>query len=217
MNISYLNTSLFSFGLKNLGGFNLNSKEKNLYGVESIILVGPQEPVFWEKFKDSKEYRLGIEDPLDSWSKRVIGLISTEFKARAFFPFEGPPYMPFYSWAIKTGECFKSPVNLLVHRESGLFVSFRGAIGFEKKIDINKSKKASSPCLACHKPCATSCTVSALTVDGYDVPKCISYISQSEQKDCRSGCLVRRSCPVGKGLRPIEQSKFHMSKFADLS
>ena len=216
MQLSDLSASLQSFGLRTLGALNLVADEKNRYGVTSIVLIGPAEPLFWEKFVTSREYATDNKDPLDRWSKRVIGLISKEFKAKAFYPFEGPPYMPFFNWAIKAGECFKSPVNLLVHHETGLFVSFRGALGFRTKIEFNKFRTKNSPCLNCEKPCLTACPVYALTDLGYDESGCRSFIGRLDTNECFAGCLVRRSCPVGQNLRHIEQSKFHMKKFAKI-
>tara|TARA_B100000700_G_C14869284_1_gene772611 strand:+ start:172 stop:465 length:294 start_codon:yes stop_codon:yes gene_type:complete len=96
MNTTDLSASLFTVGLRILGGFHLDSEETNRFKVRSIVLVGPKEPLFWKKFKASKEYKFEKESPLDIWSKRVIESISKEYEAKAFYPFEGPTYMPFY-------------------------------------------------------------------------------------------------------------------------
>ena len=81
----------------------------------TIVLLGPDEPAFWATFKASAEMSDGQEDPLDRWSKRVIGGLASQFGAEAVFPSDGPPYPPFLSWALESGRCWTSPVNLLVH------------------------------------------------------------------------------------------------------
>ena len=70
-----------------------------------------------------------------------------------------------------------------------------------------------SPCDNCEKPCIIACPVNALTIANYNDLKCRAFVAKSVDEDCPSGCLVRRSCPVGNGLRETEQSKFHMSYF----
>ena len=74
-------------------------------------------------------------------------------------------------------------------------------------------QKDDSPCDNCEKPCIRACPVEALTVSNYDDNSCRDFVVKSEEDSCSTGCLVRRSCPVGHGLRRPEQSKFHMSYF----
>ena len=122
------------YNLQNLGFLNLTTEEINETGVRSIVLLGPNEPQFWRDFTKSSEKTDNLPHPLDRWTKRVLSDISTELKTKAFFPFDGPPYWPFYSWALRSGESFRSPINFLVHVRVGLFISFRGAIGLQHSI-----------------------------------------------------------------------------------
>ena len=45
------------------------------------------------------------------------------------------------------------------------------------------------------------------------VESCMNFLRSSSGSICISGCLVRRSCPIGQSLRKIEQSRFHMKHF----
>ena len=42
-------------------------------GTRTLILLSPDEPGFWPAFTASEEYRDGAPDPMDRWSRRIIG------------------------------------------------------------------------------------------------------------------------------------------------
>lgn len=184
-------------------------------GTGTLILLAPHEPAFWPSFMDSPEYRDGAPDPMDRWSLRVIGQLAQDMGATPLFPFGGPPFHPFYAWALSSGRVWASPVRLLVHDRAGLFISFRGALALRGHLAL-PPPPTQAPCLSCaDKPCLTACPVGALGADGYDVPACRAYITGSSGQDCvERGCSVRRVCPVSQrhGRLP-EQSAFHMKAF----
>ena len=104
-----------------------------------------------------------------------------------------------------------SPVRLLVHKEKGLFISFRGALGINEYIESPNNSK--DICTPCEKPCLSACLVGASKQDGYDVIRCKENLNKPSGQEFRDGCLVRRSCPSGQNLRLKEQSNFHMRAF----
>ncbi len=174
-------------------------------------MLGPQEPGFWAHLKAQPEW--DGSDPVDRWSRRVIGRIACDLGAKALFPFGGPPYHPFYQWALRTGRVWDSPVRLLVHAGQGLMVSFRGALALKEVVDV--SPPVAQPCEACAAPCLTACPVGALTGAGYDLALCHTHLDRPEGTDCLSGgCLVRRACPVSQSYARLpEQSAYHMGQF----
>ena len=173
MNIDRINPLVKKYGLQSLGFFNLSSAEVKKFGMQSLVLIGPDEPNFWKIFSKSPEKLSNVLNPLDTWSKRILMDISKILNAKVFFPFDGPPHWPFYDWALRTGESFKSPINFLVHHRAGLFVSFRGALGFQSKIKkITKSELPLIPCRNCMKPCTNTCPVNAVTSEGYNNLHC---------------------------------------------
>ena len=179
-------------------------------GADTITLGGPDEPRFWAIFTQSPEYKDGQPDPLARWSRRVLTAIAADIGADPLFPFGGPPYAPFFTWAVKSGRCWASPIGFLVHDEAGLFISFRGAFRQSGAAHKNRSTQ---PCETCPKPCATACPVGAFD-DGYDVAACKTHIASDAGIDCRTkGCLARRACPVGQGNRLPAQAAFHMEAF----
>ncbi|CUH78807.1 hypothetical protein [Tropicibacter naphthalenivorans] len=180
----------------------------------AIALLGPDEPNFWARFTAAKEYRDGQPDPLDRWSKRVIGELAHAEGATAIFPSDGPPYAPFMAWALDSGQAWTSPVGPLVHADAGLFISFRAALALPRDIDL--PQPATQPCPTCARPCATACPVDALSdAQPYDVAACQAHLASDQGSDCRlNGCLVRRACPTADSFTRLpEQSGFHMSAF----
>lgn len=176
----------------------------------SVALIGPKGGAMWPRFQSSAEAGDGGPNPLDRWSARVIGGVADALGCQAVFPFEGPPWPPFVTWALATGRIFQSPVGLLVHDREGLFVSFRGALLLPS---LPPDPAIETPCAPCPQPCRTACPVGALTAEGYDVTACRAHVASPAGVACRQGCLVRRACPVGQGLRPAAQSAFHMRAF----
>ena len=178
----------------------------------SVALLAPDEPGFWPPFSASPEMRDGASDPLDRWSRRVIGQLACALGTKAVFPFGGPPWRPFTGWARRSGRAWPSPVGLLVHEAAGLWISYRGGVLLEEG---SLPATASRPCDACTtKPCLAACPVGALAPDRYDVSACHAALDTSGGQDClQGGCLVRRACPVGAGRRDPAQSAFHMKAF----
>jgi epoxyqueuosine reductase len=180
----------------------------------TLLLLGPHEPAFWGAFAASPEYGDGLPDPMDRWSRRVIGALATALGGTAIFPFDGPPWAPFIRWALASGQVWTSPVGLLVHGRAGLWLSFRGAIGLADRITLPET--GANPCNACQtRPCLTACPVGALGTAAYDPEACHGWLASSAGDDCMAmGCAVRRACPAGAGHgRMREQSAFHMAAF----
>lgn len=183
-------------------------------GTRTLLLLGPGEPGFWPHVTASPEFADGAPDPLDRWSRRVIGQLACDLGAKALFPFGGPPWQPFIAWARKSGRAWESPVGLLVHDRAGLMVSYRGALALKVHIDLPAPPQA-APCETCAQPCLRACPVGALSGAGYDTAACHGYLDTGPGADCRNGgCAVRRSCPVSQGYgRLPAQSAYHMARF----
>lgn len=201
MTLDELNTAAAASHLTALGGFHEDGK--------TTVLLGPLEPGFWGFVTEQSTFN--GDDPLDTWSHDAITKLAQKTSAQAVFPFGGPPYHPFIAWALRSGEVWTSPVGLLVHKEAGLLVSYRGALQFDRHIAL--PAPSISPCKTCtDKPCLAACPVSALSLTGYDVPSCKAHIETDAR--CRAACRVRMSCPVSQSYgRDPAQTAFHMDAF----
>lgn len=183
-------------------------------GTQTLALIGPDEPAFWPVFEASTEMKDGKANPLDRWSKRIITPWAKALGATAIYPSDGPPYAPFIGWALKSGAIWKSPVGLLVHAKSGLFISFRAALALP--YDYPEEVPATAPCDTCRdKACLSACPVDALRGDSYDVAACHAFLGSDTGVDCLTrGCRARRACPISHAYGRVEvQSAFHMKAF----
>lgn len=184
-------------------------------GCGTLVLLSPREPGFWAAFTRSPEWRDGKPDPMDRWSTRVITDLAQAHGAQPLFPFGGPPYQPFFRWALASGHAWQSPVSLLVHSHAGLMISYRGALAFPDHLDLPPAQ-AQPPCDTCaEKPCLTACRSGALTQAGYDVPRCHAFLDTADgATQLSQGCTVRRACPISRSYGRVEaQSAYHMSIF----
>ncbi len=194
-----------------LGGFSCDGDPDLPSGTRTVLFLGPLEPGFWPHVLAQPEW--GGPDPVDRWSRRVVGGMACDLGAKALFPFGGPPYHPFIRWALQTGRVWESPVRLLVQAEQGLLVSFRGALALKQHIDPPPALPR--PCDTCHQPCLTACPAGALTPQSYDLSSCHAYLDTAPGASCMgSGCAVRRACPLSAAYARLpEQSAYHMRQF----
>ena len=193
-----------------LGGFTCEDDPVLPAGTRSLLLLGPAEPGYWAHVTAQPEW--GAPDPIDRWSRRVIGRMACDLGAKAVFPFGGPPYHPFYQWALRTGRVWDSPVRLLVQAEQGLMVSFRGALALKEVVEVPRAVR---PCDSCAQPCVTACPAGALGAQGYDVPACHAFLDGADGAECmNSGCAVRRACPLSLAYARLpKHSAYHMGQF----
>jgi ferredoxin len=207
-----LTARLEAEGLALLGGFHPGPDDGVPGRCGTLLLLGPGAG-FWDAVTAAPEFADGAADPLDRWSTRLIGTLAEAEGGTALFPFGGPPWLPFHKWAIRSGRVFASPVQLLVHAEAGLMLSFRGALALPGRHAL--PSPLPRPCDSCERPCLTACPVSALTGEGYDLPACHGFLDSDAGAECMAaGCRVRRACPVSAGAgRTPAQSAFHMRAF----
>ena len=198
--------------LKVVGTFHPAPEDGAPESTGTMALLAPG-PGFWAAFLESPEGQDGQPDPIDRWSTRVITGLADLLGAEPLFPFGGPPYQPFISWAHKTGRIHQSPVTLLVHDAQGLMISFRGALALREVLDLPPPPL--TPCLLCDAPCESACPVDALSEDAYDLEACHTFLDTEAGQDClQNGCKARRVCPVSQGAsRHPDQSAHHMAYF----
>jgi hypothetical protein len=220
-----LAAALSSRGLILRGGFDFAPDEDappGLSGVpaRSVLLVGQAGAGPWPHFERWRRGQpAGLVDPLDAWSRAVIGEIAAAVGARAVSPSDRP-YLPFQQWAIRAEGLRASPLGILMHPEYGLWHAYRGALLFDFELRPSPSGTPAHLCDAClEKPCLKACPAAAYSVDGFAYSACLKHVRGSETgASCRNrGCLARNACPAGAAYRyPDAVQAFHMRSFAGL-
>lgn len=207
-------------GLTARGGFHVRGEDgvpalSDGRAPASVVLFGNVGSAMWDAF--SKAPEAGADsDPLDRWSRRVIGELAGELGAEAMFPFGGPPYLPFLRWAKRAEAVHDSPVGMLIHPDYGLWHAYRGALAFAEPVVLPPPDNRPRPCDDCaDKPCLSACPVGAFTPAGYDVGACTGHLETRGGRDCMGGgCLARQACPVGRGyVYEPAHAGFHMRAF----
>ena len=108
-------------GLAPRGALRLNDAERvgALAPFRTLVLVGMIGARNWDAFEESPEARDGACDPLDRWSRRSLDGIARLIGAEVLYPFGGPPYWPFPSWARRAEPLWPSPLGMLIHANTG--------------------------------------------------------------------------------------------------
>ncbi|MBZ0161592.1 MAG: hypothetical protein K8H74_02645 [Notoacmeibacter sp.] len=217
-----LATALAAHGLRSRGGFAFGADDavpEGPYGrpARFVVLVGHAGGEMWPHFTDWRKYQPeDMQDPLDAWSKQVIGGVAERYSARAVFPSDRP-YLPFQQWAIRAEGLKPSPLGILIHPQYGLWHAFRGALLFEDAITLPPVEGTNHPCAVCSsKPCLNACPVDAFSDGSFAVERCRAHVRSQAGRKCReTGCLARNACPVGAEWRyTAAQQAFHQRAFS---
>lgn len=182
----------------------------------TLVVVGNAGPAMWRAFSAACEAGAVPDGTLDGWVRAALEPLAGRLGARALFPFDGPPWLPFQRWARRAEAVHPSPLGVLIHPEYGLWHGYRAALAFPGCLDLPPPDDRPSPCESCTaKPCLSACPVEAFTGAGYDVPACAGHIAGPDSADCMPlGCAARRACPVGRGfVYEPAQAGFHMRAF----
>jgi hypothetical protein len=184
--------------------------------IGTLVLLGFAGPAQWPSFATSAEAMDAAPDPLDRWSRRIIGDLAAASGATAFYPFGGAPFLPFLAWARRAEPVHPSPLGMLIHPDWGLWHSYRGALGFTARLALPAPDRRPSPCLTCSdRPCLSACPVGAFAPGRYDAGRCATHLATAKAGACNAaGCLARRACPVGtEAEQPPAQAAFHLAAF----
>jgi hypothetical protein len=183
----------------------------------SALLVGQAGGAPWPHFLKWRDAQpAGLKNPLDTWSREVLGAVAQQFGARAVSPSDRP-FLPFQQWAMRAERLKPSPLGILMHPEYGLWHAYRGALLLDHAIEVPPPRATIHLCDLCvEKPCLKSCPVDAYRVSGFDHPACLGHVRGPSGGPCRGGgCLDRNACPYGTAYRyPADEQAFHMAAFA---
>lgn len=206
-------------GLILRGGFNFDGDRPagpSGAPAKSVLLVGQAGDAPWRHFLRWRARQSEtLANPLDTWSREVIGEVAERFGARAVSPSDRP-YLPFQQWAMRAEGLKPSPLGILMHPEYGLWHAYRGALLLDVEIPIQAPREVIHLCDLCAgKPCLKSCPVDAYSAAGFAYETCLGHVRSLKGEPCRtSGCLDRNACPYGTAYRyAADEQAFHMAAF----
>lgn len=190
---------------------------------KSGLLLGNAGQDMWDIFIQSPEYKDGMKDPLNRWTRRKLVALADELEARVVFPFD-KPYWPFQKLAQVAAGTLPSKLGILIHPKYGLWHAFRGLLIFDSAHDFlspirglgNNIQPAQHPCDVCvEKPCLQACPVGAFTGEQLLIESCFVHLDSAEEPRCiEKGCQARSACPVGAEYKySKEQIMHHMSYY----
>jgi len=131
-----------------------------------------------------------------------------------------PPYPPIQDWARRADSAFRSPINLVIHPDYGLWHTYRGALLFSERLPVSAPATMDNPCESCaRKPCLTACPATAFVLPpgkthaDFSPDACVDHVDSPKGGACQSvGCLARRACPVGRDWAYDKQpAAYHMA------
>jgi hypothetical protein len=218
--------ALATHGLVLRGGFDFADAGDRPVGpsrnpARSILLVGSAGAGWWAHFcRWRAKHPSHLANPLDTWSRDIIGRIAEDVGARLVMP-NDRPYAPFQQWAMRAEGLKRSPLGLLMHPDFGLWQAYRAALLFDTSLPEELNRLSAEPihlCDACiGKPCLKSCPVDAYSQAGFAYQRCLDHVRGDAGAPCRSGCLDRNACPYGAEFRyPVEVQAFFQRAFARL-
>ncbi len=196
----------------------------------TVVLIGNAGNALWQAFRAGSP-DMDARHPLDRW---VAGYLQAAADALALEGGGGddagrgaealdamtPPWPPIQRWAVRAGAGHRSPINLLVHPEYGLWHTFRGALLGAAALALPPASAPENPCEACaDKPCLTGCPAGAFVLPAggrfaaLDSAICVDHVEGPAGRGCRTaGCLARRACPVGRSWAyRREPAAYHMA------
>jgi len=179
----------------------------------TLVLVGNAGPAMWRAFRGAVPELTG-QDPLEIWIDVHLERVAATLGAEIVFATRRP-WPPIQRWAMKAGGVHRSPINILIHPEYGLWHVYRGALLFAEHLALEPPPpESASPCDSCAtKPCLTTCPVDAFQPGGFDMHACVDHVESAQGRACATvGCLARRACPVGRThAYPADEGAFHMA------
>ncbi len=236
-----LEQALAGYGLHLRGGF-VPAASDALPGLPGgaaaavLWLVGQVGSACWPAFSGSAFFRDGLPDPMDRWSQAIGDTLAQQHGGVALYPSDGPPYWPFQRWAERAEALQPTPLGLRIHPQWGLWHAYRFALllpaadaedtasleaapeaGYAPGLEAGpEAAFATEICARCvAQLCLHACPVDAYGPAGYDVAACAGHLRGPDGAPCmQGGCLARRACPVGSGLRYLpEHAAFHMRAY----
>ena len=188
----------------------------------TVVLLGNAGNDLWRAFQ-AADPDMEARHPLDGWVAGYLRAAAAALDAEFLDPMT-PPYPPIQQWAVRAGAGHRSPINLVIHPDFGLWHTYRGALLTADALPLPDTPALDNPCDICaDRPCLTTCPADAFALPenrpeggrfaDFDSPACVDHVESPAGRGCRTvGCLARRACPVGRAWSyEREPAAYHMA------
>jgi hypothetical protein len=186
-----------------------------LPAARAALVVGSGGSAFFEQFLKAPEAADGSPDPLDRFTARLVGELTSAALAplgvahALAFPFAGrAPLIPFQRLGRAAGLGGPSPLGLQVHPDFGPWWAYRALVVLDRP--LNAFAPLSDGCAGCPAPCVAACPAGAVARAGFAVATC--HARRLTAEPCRLSCAARIACIRGPEHRYSDrQLAFHMA------
>ena len=110
----------------------------------TVVLIGNAGNELWHAFQASGP-DMAARHPLDSWVAVYLRAAADALGAELVDAMT-LPYPPIQQWALRAGAGHRSPINLVIHPDYGLWHTFRGALLTAEALPLPDAPAPDNPC-----------------------------------------------------------------------
>lgn len=170
------------------------------HACRQLILVGNAGRALWTALQASGFHSA---DPIDDFSVRAVAQwFAEQLPGRRYtvlYPGDKP--VGLQALGRLAGWHHATPFKVGILPGWGSWFAYRAALLADTALPTTPPLQVESPCLSCSaQPCITACPAQAMAGGGFALDKCVGYRRQPDSL-CRSCCVARDACPVGREHR----------------
>ncbi len=170
------------------------------HAVRQLILIGNAGPTLWRALQADGARG---SDPIDEFSLRTV---AAWFAAQCpghrhtvLYPGERP--VGLQALGRLAGWHHAPPFKVGILPYWGSWFGYRVALLADSALPATAPLTVDSPCERCaNRPCVTACPARAMADGEFSLERCVAHRRQPASP-CRSACLARDACPVGRAQR----------------
>lgn len=178
------------------------------HACRQIVLIGNAGRAMWAALKAAGP---ASDDPIDDFSVRtVMQWFTTQFPGhRSTLLYPADKAVGLQSLGQLAGWHHPTPFKLGILPQWGTWFGYRVALLTDTELAPTAPLQAASPCASCAgRPCVAACPPQAMADGEFVLDKCVSYRLQPDSR-CRTRCVARDACPVGREHRYDEEQVRH--------
>ncbi|WP_286831687.1 MULTISPECIES: hypothetical protein [Kordiimonas] len=178
-----------------------------------LILLGHGGTALWQAVGADG---LGVDDPIDSHSRKAAAAYLDASPACAGYAFLYPPSdnpVPLIRMGELAGWHHTSKFRVGINRDWGSWFAYRALVLADSRFTPVSRPRDTSPCDACEdKPCIKACPAAAVTDGEFLSGRCFDH-RLSDGSSCAEACQARLACPVAAEHRyEADQVRYHYSR-----